>query len=100
MEQGGVEWIGWEGWNPELVPEHAYKQLCFMLDERPQLETLVRCAGCAVGGGRWSVDVLETERGWFITDMAQAHVSHHWEGCPVNEERIKAIRTEMQEEKL
>lgn len=31
--------------------------------------------------GAWSVDVLETERGWYITDMAEAEKSYHWEGC-------------------
>ena len=102
LEQGDVEWIEWEDWNPELVPVHAYKQLCSPLHplERPEIETLVQCAGCAVGGGRWSVDVLETEKGWYITDMAQAHVSHHWEGCPVNEQRMQATLAGMEEEKL
>jgi hypothetical protein len=37
-------------------------------------------AGKAVGG-KWSVDILETTRGWFVTDMAEAHKSFHWEGC-------------------
>lgn len=32
-------------------------------------------------GGAWSVDVLETERGWYVTDMAEADKSFHWEGC-------------------
>lgn len=31
--------------------------------------------------GAWSVDVLETERGWYVTDMAEAHKSYHEEGC-------------------
>lgn len=29
----------------------------------------------------WSVDVLETRRGWFVTDMAEAARSFHWPGC-------------------
>ena len=37
-------------------------------------------AGSVVGGS-WSVDVLETKRGWYITDMAEAHKSFHWEDC-------------------
>lgn len=37
-------------------------------------------AGRAIPGS-WSVDLLETERGWYITDMAQAHESFHWDGC-------------------
>lgn len=32
--------------------------------------------------GAWSVDVLSTERGYFVTDMAEAHRSFHWQGCP------------------
>jgi hypothetical protein len=32
--------------------------------------------------GAWSVDILETKRGWFVTDMAEAEKSFHWEGCP------------------
>lgn len=31
--------------------------------------------------GAWSVDVLETQRGWYVTDMAEAEKSFHWEGC-------------------
>lgn len=33
-------------------------------------------------GGRWSVDVLETDRGWYVTDLAIAELSWHWPGCP------------------
>jgi len=31
--------------------------------------------------GAWSVDVLETQRGWYVTDMAEARKSFHWPGC-------------------
>lgn len=33
--------------------------------------------------GSWSIDILEADRGygWFITDMAEARKSFHWEGC-------------------
>lgn len=34
------------------------------------------------GDGAWSVDLLKTQRGWFVTDMAEAHRSYHAEGCP------------------
>ena len=80
----------------------AFKELCLPLynEKMLEIETLVKCAGCAVGGGRWSVDALETERGWYITDLAQAHVSHHWEGCPVNEKRMKAALAGMDREEL
>lgn len=36
--------------------------------------------------GAWSVDILETKRGWFVTDMAEAHKCFHWEGCDVAKE--------------
>lgn len=31
--------------------------------------------------GYWSVDLLETKRGWYVTDMAEGDKSFHWEGC-------------------
>jgi hypothetical protein len=31
--------------------------------------------------GAWSVDVLETKRGWCVTDCAEAHRSFHWPSC-------------------
>jgi hypothetical protein len=43
--------------------------------------TFAKAAGCAVGGA-WSVDILETKRGWFVTDMAEASKSFHWPECP------------------
>lgn len=39
--------------------------------------TLASAAGEAVGG-KWSVDLLETQRGWFVTDMAVAERSYGW----------------------
>ena len=49
-----------------------------------ELRNLASAAGKAVGG-EWSVDILETRRGWYITDMAEAYKSWHWEGCPNGE---------------
>jgi hypothetical protein len=34
------------------------------------------------------VDILETKRGWFVTDMAEAGKSWHWPGCK-NEKAFK-----------
>lgn len=45
-----------------------------------ELNTLAAKAGAAVGGA-WSVDLIETQRGWFITDMAEASKSYHWPEC-------------------
>lgn len=50
-------------------------------NELDELSILAARAGAAVGGA-WSIDILETERGWMVTDMAEAHKSFHWEGCP------------------
>ncbi len=44
------------------------------------------------GDGSWSVDVLETERGWYITDMAEALRSWHWDGCEQKEKLREAAK--------
>lgn len=31
--------------------------------------------------GQWSIDILDTDRGWFITDCSIASCSFHWDGC-------------------
>jgi 8-oxo-dGTP pyrophosphatase MutT (NUDIX family) len=68
LETGGVDR------SEELAAELAW---C------PQ-ETIIRDiaarAGAAIGGA-WSVDILETRRGWYVTDMAEASKSFHWPGC-------------------
>lgn len=56
-----------------------YSDLCSTSDEG-QLIELAKAAGNAVGGC-WSVDILETKRGWYVTDMAVANQSWHWPGC-------------------
>ncbi len=43
--------------------------------------------------GYWSVDVLDTERGWYVTDMALGEQSFHWtecEHCPEEMRRLYA----------
>lgn len=42
---------------------------------------LDRVADAFAGDGAWSVDVLDTARGWYVTDMAPAESSWHWPGC-------------------
>jgi hypothetical protein len=56
-----------------------YDALCSTLDG-DALRGLASAAGKACGGS-WAVDILETDRGWVIIDMAEAHKSFHWEGC-------------------
>lgn len=58
-----------------------YAFLCAMPDG-PELFDLASRAGKAVGGA-WSVDILETRSGWFVTDMALASDSYHWPVCPM-----------------
>lgn len=66
LDQGG--WIG---------TNEDFDLLC----ARPhELTELAEQAGKAVGCS-WSIDILETRRGWYVTDMAEAHKSFHWEGC-------------------
>lgn len=57
-----------------------YEALC-RVDNEAELRALACAAGRTVGGA-WSIDLLQTTRGWFVTDMAEAHRSFHWEGCP------------------
>lgn len=53
-------------------------------DELAALTDLAKRAGRAVPGA-WSVDILETQRGWMITDMAEAHKSwHEWPECTMH----------------
>lgn len=82
-------------WWPESLeqgaapPDTDYDALCHMTElERWEIEGLARAAGKAVGGD-WSVDILETKLGWYITDMAEAGGSAHWEGCP-NQQLFRA----------
>lgn len=69
------------GWEVDADEATAYAELCSVdYPTLMELKDLASKAGVACGGA-WSVDILETERGWFITDMAEAHKSFHWEGC-------------------
>lgn len=43
---------------------------------------LQQVATAFAGDGGWSVDVLETDRGWYVTDMAVAERSYHEPSCP------------------
>lgn len=64
------------------VPEGWYEKfLALPLDYN--LHDMASKAGAAVGGS-WSVDILETQRGFFVTDMAEANRSWHWPDCAAN----------------
>lgn len=66
-----------------VIGDEAYKNWSRITgdEEHELIYGLASRAGMAVGG-RWSVDILDTEKGWFVTDMAEADKSFHWEGCP------------------
>lgn len=55
-----------------------YEEFCRLDDREPK--RLAELVSGAVPGA-WSVDVLETQRGWFVTDMAEAARSFHWPEC-------------------
>jgi len=40
-----------------------------------------RVAAAFADDGAWSVDLLATRDGWYVTDMAEAGRSYHWPGC-------------------
>ena len=65
----------------EGVPE-GYNEMCSIsAGESEEVSGLAAKAGKAVGGA-WSVDVLWTEKGWYVIDMARAEDSWHWPNCP------------------
>ena len=60
------------------------------LDVKPEEEVILLRLAATVGkvlGGSWSVDILETARGWYVADMAEAHKSWHSPGCPHAEKK-------------
>lgn len=90
LVQGGVwgvplalsaEWWKERYWTVDAAHEADYESLCHLsISEYMPLHGLARDAGLALGG-EWSIDILETERGWYVTDCALAARSFHWEGC-------------------
>lgn len=61
-----------------LITDEQYKHLC--TPPPSYVDDIARAASVVVGGS-WSVDLLETADGWYLTDMAEANKSFHWEGC-------------------
>jgi hypothetical protein len=45
-------------------------------------ELTMRVAEAFDADGAWSVDLLKTTKGWYVTDMADADMSFHLPGCP------------------
>jgi hypothetical protein len=66
-----------EGWQTGL------RELCIITDDdvRALKEMAIRAA-IVCGGEPWSVDFAREKNGkWWLTDMAVAADSYHWEGC-------------------
>lgn len=72
LEQGGFD-----------IVDANYEALCACPDIAELTDIAARASKAC--GGAWSVDLLETKRGWFLTDMALAAASFHWDGCKANE---------------
>ena len=74
----------WPRENCRQLPENfdkLYESLCkFSEDDHFKLFQFASLAGKTLGDA-WSVDLIETANGWFLTDMAEADKSFHWEGC-------------------
>ena len=54
-------------------------------DDEAAVRGIASRAGSALGGA-WSVDVLWTDRGWYLTDCAIAERSFHWPDCTANKD--------------
>ncbi len=77
----------WHPMDGDPALDVAAKELatCAHVDGEPLAQALSlarRVADLFNGDGAWSVDLLPTERGWFITDMAIMERSFHWPDCP------------------
>lgn len=76
---------GWDDDGVRNFPDNfhrLYERMCVLSEsDRTEISSMASIAGNTLSG-KWSVDLIETERGWYLTDMAEAHRSFHWEGCP------------------
>lgn len=63
-----------------------WRELLQAIHDQPvpeELSILAVKAAAAAGGGTWSVDICQDVTGkYWITDMAVASDSYHWDGCP------------------
>lgn len=67
----------------EIEADRLYAaSLMDMEAEHEALKIAKDVAKAFADDGYWSVDVLETDRGMMVTDMAIGERSFHWEGCP------------------
>ncbi len=65
-----------------VLDDVTYAALCYLpAVDSSLLHYLARFAAQVLGGA-WSIDFLETRRGWMLTDCAEAARSFHWPDCP------------------
>lgn len=68
--------------NPPENVEELEKMAEIGIDKADEAHDLLkRVAGAFNGDGAWSVDILQTKNGLFVTDMAEAGKSYHWAEC-------------------
>ena len=70
--------------------EHSdavFRDLCHPTQADDTMMKMLAIAVSEAIPGAWSVDLLETKRGWYVTDMAEAHKSWHWRECVNNPKR-------------
>ena len=65
--------------NPDWQQSAIYSSSSTELEH---LTKLAERAALACIEEDWSIDFLWTERSWYLTDMAIAAISYHWESCP------------------
>ena len=82
LEQGGVD--------EEQIDLMVLELSSHEKADGEKLRLLAEKTGQAVPGA-WSIDILETRNGWYVTDLAEAHKSFHWDDCPMKE-RFKGKR--------
>jgi hypothetical protein len=70
LEQGG--WTG---------SDSQYEDLCDLSGDAKFLVERLAIKTSEAIPGSWSVDILQTTKSFFVTDMAEANKSFHWDEC-------------------
>ena len=73
----------------DLAAIEAIAYSAHRFDESEFMPLAKRCAEAFKDDDAFSVDLLPTERGWYVTDMAEAYRSYHWPDCSMEAEMRK-----------
>jgi hypothetical protein len=76
-------------WPPETIqnpePQENWQEKLETINKLTSKdEAEIRALANKVGllfNGDWSIDILWTKKGWYVTDMATAETSYHWPEC-------------------